>query len=84
MAGFSARRARRHHAKTKKTKKSKTVAGPHRIVLAKGLPPAPPGYLTHQKGDKLIGVKMNREGGKKGRVGVCHPKKRRAKRKSRR
>lgn len=35
-------------------------------VLASGLPPRPKGYMTYQKGDKLIAKPLAR-GGKKGR-----------------
>jgi len=76
---FTARRKTRHRAAKRRKKTATTspegtrkhpVPGPKRIVLARGLPPRPKGYLTHQKGDKLIAVKMERRGGKKGRK-VC-------------
>ena len=72
------RKSRRHRAgkkrTTKKTKHAKQhVSGPSTIILAKGLPKRPKGYLTYQKGTTLVAKKLNRKGGKKGRR-VCRAK----------
>lgn len=58
-------RSRAYSAKSskKKSSKEKTVSGPAMMVLAT-VPPRPKGYLTYQKGNKLIAKKMNRKGGK--------------------
>ena len=59
-----------YHAKRTAKRTAKRVAGPAKMVLAKGLPARPKGYLTFQKGTTLVAVKMNRKGGKRGRK-VC-------------
>ncbi len=65
--GGAKRRGKRRHAKSQA---HRAVSGAAKIVLAKGLPRRPKGYLTYQKGTELIAKKMNRKGGKKGRK-VC-------------
>jgi hypothetical protein len=52
---------RRTTRRRNKTYHAKTVKGPSVIVLAT-VPPRPKGYLTYQKGTKLIAKKMNRKG----------------------
>ncbi len=71
MFGFNqAKKRTKKRSKKRSTGRKGPVSGPAMMVLASDLPPRPKGYLTYQKGTRLIAKKMNRKGGKRGRK-VC-------------
>lgn len=73
-------RRRAHRAKTKKTSKEK--AG---LIASNVAPPSTDKNPRHMiyfvtKQGHLMAKPMNRKGGSRGRVGICHPKSARSKR----
>lgn len=76
MGGFSARRRMRHNEATGEAKKKKVKPG--KLIMEGVAAPSTPKnkrkeiYYVDKAGD-LRAKPMNRKGGKKGRVGRCHP-----------